>query len=64
MHCHRGLGRHIVNHTEDWPKLREEAKVKLMIRERNMAVVKFYGAGGYAREPREVMSCFLAGKAG
>ena len=37
---------------------------KLMIREGTMAVVEFYGAGSYARESHDVMSRFLAGKAG
>ena len=54
----------MVNHTADWLKLCEETKVKLMIREGTMAVVEFYGTGGYARESRDVMSRFLAGKAG
>jgi hypothetical protein len=62
-HRHRGLERHNVNRTSDWLKLREENKVKLIILEGMMAVVKFYGAGGCARELRDVMSHFLAGKA-
>ena len=37
---------------------------KLMIREGTRAGVEFYGAGSYARESHDVMSRFLAGKAG
>ena len=61
---HRGLGRPMVAHAETWLGARGVAKVNLMIRDGNTAVVEFYEAVGYAREPRVVMSRFLAGKPG
>ena len=59
---HRSLGRRMVAHAEAWLGARGVAKVNLMIREGNTAVVDFYEAVGYACEPRVVMSRFLAGK--
>ena len=61
---HRGLGRCMVAHAEAWLGARGVAKVNLMIRDGNKAVVEFYEAVGYAGEPRVVMSRFLAEKPG
>ena len=59
---HLGLGRRMVAHAEAWLGARGVAKVNLMIRDGNTAVVEFYEAVGYACEPRVVMSRFLSGK--
>ena len=61
---HRGLGQSMVAHAEDWLGARGGAKGNLMIRDGNSGVAEFYEAVGYAREPRVVMSRFLAGKPG
>ncbi len=61
---HLNLGRRMVGHAEIWLGARGVAKVNLMIRDGNSSVVEFYEAVGYAREPRVVMSRFLAGKPG
>ncbi|MDP6788748.1 MAG: GNAT family acetyltransferase [Rhodospirillales bacterium] len=61
---HRGLGGRMVDHAETWLGARGVAKVNLMIRDGNTEAAAFYEAVGYAREPRVVMSRFLADKQG
>ncbi|MBV9521957.1 MAG: GNAT family acetyltransferase [Alphaproteobacteria bacterium] len=51
-----GLGRALMAAAEAWLRVREVAKVQLLIRETNSAVAGFYERLGYAAEPRLVMS--------
>jgi len=53
---HRGLGRRMVRHAENWLDGLGVWKVNLMIRDDNAETRDFYAAIGYETEPRIVMA--------
>ena len=55
----RGIGRAVVDAGERWLRERGVAKVQLMVRETNTAVVSFYDRLGYEDMPRVLMSKWL-----
>lgn len=58
-HRHRGLGRRLVRHAEDWLRQQGILKVELMVRETNRQAIGFYNALGYAVTPRAVLARWL-----
>jgi len=56
---HRGLGRRLVRHAEEWLHKQGIRKVELMVRQTNRRVIGFYNALGYAVTPRAVMARWL-----
>ena len=54
-----GLGSSIVDAGEEWLRARGVAKVQLMVRETNAAIVPFYERLGYEEMPRVLMSKWL-----
>ncbi|MBW6526787.1 GNAT family acetyltransferase [Sphingomonas sp. RHCKR7] len=58
-HRHKRLGSRIVEAGEAWLRARRVAKVQLMVRETNAAVVPFYAQLGYEDMPRVLMSKWL-----
>ena len=63
-HRHKGLGRKIVRHAEDWLRGQGVPKVELMIRSSNEQAKGFYEATDYRMEPRLIMSRWLDRNAG
>ena len=63
-HRHKGLGRKIVRHAEDWLRGQGVPKVELMIRSSNEQAKGFYEATNYRMEPRLIMSRWLDRNAG
>jgi ribosomal protein S18 acetylase RimI-like enzyme len=59
---HKGFGRAMVRHAENWLAALGIRKVELMIRDDNEAVRSFYDTIGYAVEPRVIMSRWLTDK--
>ena len=57
-----GIGRLIVEAGEKWLAERGIAKVQLLVRGTNTAVVSFYERIGFETAPRTVMQKWLAGK--
>ena len=55
----QGIGRAIVDAGEQWLRTRQVAKVQLMVRDTNTAVVQFYERLGYEDTPRVLMSKWL-----
>ncbi len=55
----RGIGRAMVEAAEDWLRARGVAKVQLMVRDTNTAVVSFYGRLGFETAPRVVLGKWL-----
>ena len=58
-HRGKGVGRTIVGAGERWLRDRRIAKVQLMVREANAAVVPFYAQLGFEVAPRLVMAKWL-----
>lgn len=58
-HRRQGIGRTMVEAGEQWLRDRDVAKVQLMVRESNTAVVPFYERLGYEDTPRILMSKWL-----
>ncbi len=57
-----GIGRRMVAAAEAWLEQRGVAKLQLMIRETNMAVVPFYERLGFEVMPRVLMTKWLPGR--
>lgn len=55
----RGVGRRMVQAAEAWLRERGVAKMQLMVRETNTAVVSFYEHLGLERTPRVVLAKWL-----
>jgi len=56
---HNGFGRQIIDAAQDWLRQRGVAKVQLMVRDTNTAVVSFYERLGFEVAPRVVMAKWL-----
>ncbi|RAI42673.1 GNAT family acetyltransferase [Rhodoplanes roseus] len=57
----QGLGRRMVAAAEDWLRRRGVAKLHLLVRETNTAVVSYYEHLGFEVAPRVMMSKWLTG---
>jgi len=55
----QGIGRQLVNASEEWLAQRDVVKVQLMVRETNTQVVSFYERIGYEPMPRINMQKWL-----
>jgi ribosomal protein S18 acetylase RimI-like enzyme len=55
----KGIGKGLINAAEQWLGDRGVAKVQLMVREGNRAVVPFYEQLGYKETPRILMSRWI-----
>jgi ribosomal protein S18 acetylase RimI-like enzyme len=51
----QGVARQLIQHAEDWLKLRGLPKVQLLVRATNTAVMQYYEALGYKSVPSALM---------